>query len=933
METKFAAQYLHARGINADAAFALGVEISADGSYPRGIYRARLGFDTWWNNKLLPDIIEEAIWFPCIDAGGVVQSYSVRAFPELIGKDGEPVKFLASKNGNGYPFIPRSVWEVAGKLNHPLSLTEGPVKALAILQVGGLPIGLCGVWNAVRNDESFGTDLVPVLHDGFQWRGRKVDLMFDGDHATNPSVHQALIRTMIVFHGYGAEAAVVRWSITDGKGIDDYLAGKRGGSIELSKIFAVMREGAVPLPGILKLNDLELVELELVRSQLKSASLEQLCRIAAKPLGVRASTLLEGVLEERARRASKTERLVPNVVPRSLPEVLNAIIEVLNRYVVFFLPEEQPIVIALWIAHGWFFQSSDYTPYLFVFSPAIRSGKTRLFEVLNKLCRSPEFVEGATAAALIRLIDEANPPVFLLDECDTIFSRRSRDPEAENMRRFLNAGFKRGATFARCAFRGKEIIVQRLPAFCPKALAAIGRCLPSSVADRSIPIELERQGKHKAQKMRDRELQADVKLIHDELEVLAANTEFLGTLSKARPVMPEELHDRQQDICEPLLAIADHAGGPWSGKARDALLKLYGREDEEADVHIRLLKDIKHVFDETGTDALLTESLLRGLINVADDAPWADWFEDLLEHSRIQTAGSKLAYHLRGYRIKPTSIRLSGETGTRKGYQRSQFEEIWERYLSPEKNFSQTPDSAGTAGTNLSKSFTEKENAPETLAGTNDTETIQPEQRKLLIEKNDTQKCSGVPAEIHGVEEKIISAAPEQPETRLGHMPPDQMLAAIREVFPNAQTIDDSKSEPKQAPKKCKICGVDFHYSAPEQEFCSIDCLAEHVRRSVSDNPSKKVIDALRQQARASWQRALENADTSEDFVSWLFHFEKRLSQMRGETEFPCFGEWKAMNLWTSNFNSGEQEQWRKEQEDAFWSSALGRLRRRNGDQ
>ena len=575
-ETKFAAQYLRERGINLETALELGMEISANGSHPRGIYRARLGFDIWWNEKSLPDMIEEAIWFPCINAEGSVQSYSVRPFPGLIGKDGETVKFLASKNGSGYPFILPNVWRVASKPNHPLVLTEGPVKAMAVSQAGGLPVGLCGVWNAVRNDERSGTDLVPVLRDGFQWRGRKVYLVFDADHSTNPSVRQALIRTIIALRGYGAEATVVRWPITEGKGVDDFLARKSGGSVELSKLFATMCEAAVPLSEILKPIDLEHVELELSRSQLKSASLEQLCRVAAKPLGIRASTLLEEIVSDRGKRAAKTERLLPNVVPRPLPEILNAIIEVLNRYVVFFLPEEQPIVIALWVVHTWLFEAFDYTAYLFTYSPAIRSGKTRLFEVLKMLCRNTELAEGATAAALIRLIDEANLPTFLLDEMDTVYSgRRGRDPEAENMRRFLNAGFKRGAIFYRCAFQGKQIFVQKLPAFCPKAVAAIGQCLPSSVADRSIPIELERQGKkRKAQKMRDRELQLSAVLLRDELEVLTADKELLEILNRARPEMPEQLNDRQQDICEPLLAIADLAGGEWPKKARDALTKF-----------------------------------------------------------------------------------------------------------------------------------------------------------------------------------------------------------------------------------------------------------------------------------------------------------------------------------------------------------------------
>jgi Protein of unknown function (DUF3631) len=41
-------------------------------------------------------------------------------------------------------------------------------------------------------------------------------------------------------------------------------------------------------------------------------------------------------------------------------------------------------------------------------------------------------------------------------------------------------------------------------------------------------------------------------------------------LRRARPELPDELDDRAQDIWEPLLAIADLAGGDWPTRARRA---------------------------------------------------------------------------------------------------------------------------------------------------------------------------------------------------------------------------------------------------------------------------------------------------------------------------------------------------------------------------
>jgi Domain of unknown function (DUF3854) len=201
---KYAVNYLRARGIDLETALGRGMEISTKDSHSRGIYKTRLGSDTW-GNKLLPDLIEEAIWCPFVDAEGNIRSYSVRVFPELTGKEGETIKFLTTKDSGGFPFIPPAVWQVSEKPSQPLCITEGVIKAMAILQTGGLPIGLGGVWMAVCSDDNFRTDLHPVLRDNFQWRGRKVYLLFDADFQVNPSVRHALIRTMVVLHGYGAE--------------------------------------------------------------------------------------------------------------------------------------------------------------------------------------------------------------------------------------------------------------------------------------------------------------------------------------------------------------------------------------------------------------------------------------------------------------------------------------------------------------------------------------------------------------------------------------------------------------------------------------------------------------------------------------------------------------------------------------------------------
>jgi hypothetical protein len=358
---------------------------------------------------------------------------------------------------------------------------------------------------------------------------------------------------------------------------------------------------------------------------------------------------------------------------------------------------EQPTAIALWTLHTWLFNAFDYTVYLFIYSASMRSGKTRVLEVLELLCRNPEMTPGASAAALIRSGDEENPPTLLLDEMDTVYSKRN-DTEAENTRRFLNAGYKRGARFLKCVGQGTDISVKKFPAFCPKALAGIDRCLPDTVMDRSLPIELIRQSRgERAERLRDREAKAITAPLRDELQALAQEPGIIEALRSARPIMPVELHDRAQDISEPLIAIADMAGGEWPEKARAALVKLFDGNEEESDIHVRLLADIKRVFDESGADKLFTRAILERLVANADDAPWPLWFEESLKHDRHDSAASKLARKLKRYGIKPGQIRVGDETG--RGYQRSQYEKCWERYLPAPTPPSQAGETSETSET------------------------------------------------------------------------------------------------------------------------------------------------------------------------------------------------------------------------------------------
>jgi hypothetical protein len=147
-------------------------------------------------------------------------------------------------------------------------------------------------------------------------------------------------------------------------------------------------------------------------------------------------------------------------------------------------------------------------------------------------------------------------------------------------------------------------------------------------------------------------------------------------LREARPSLPDALSDRQQDICEPLLAIADMAGGNWTERARAALVTLCSQSDDNESLGVKLLSDIREAFTSAQSDEIATLDLLKALVDQESDAPWASWWEADLKNGNTKGPAMKLARLLKPYGIKSEKLDASI-----RGFLRKDFEEAWRRYL------------------------------------------------------------------------------------------------------------------------------------------------------------------------------------------------------------------------------------------------------------
>ena len=236
----------------------------------------------------------------------------------------------------------------------------------------------------------------------------------------------------------------------------------------------------------------------------------------------------------------------------NLPDYLADVERYLTKYVAFPSEHEAP-AIALWIAHAHVVDTFETSPILAVTSAEMRSGKTRVLELLELLVPHPFRVVMPSEAVVYTVLARRPRPTMLLDEADAIFSPRMSE-RYEGLRAILNAGNRQGNPVLRVKLEGKRREVEEFDVYGPKAIAGIGN-LPTTVADRSIPIRLKRRAPSEpVARFRER-------IARGEAERIAFPADV--HLVDAEPHVPDELNDRAADSWEPLLALADLADGDW----------------------------------------------------------------------------------------------------------------------------------------------------------------------------------------------------------------------------------------------------------------------------------------------------------------------------------------------------------------------------------
>jgi putative DNA primase/helicase len=329
-------------------------------------------------------------------------------------------------------------------------------------------------------------------------------------------------------------------------------------------------------------------------------------------------------------------------------------------------------VSALWAIHTYLLDWFMISPRLAITSPEKRCGKTTLLDVLSRLVNKPLNTAHITTSAAFRIV-EMHQPTLLVDEADTFL------PNNNELRGLLNAGHRRGGTYT-CSV-GDDHEPRAFAVYAAAAIALIGD-LPDTLADRSVPNELQRRRKDEPVER--------FRVGHTEqLDVLSRQIarwakDNAVAIGGADPKIPAGLHDRAEDNWLPLFAIADAAGDQWGKRARQAALSLAPDDDDEASKGVMLLADIRSTFAERGVDRLSSEDLVDALCN-REGRPWPE-----IRNGKPLTQNG-LARILKRFKSIPTGKGVRIGEKTPRGYLREWFAEANARYLSPD-----TPSQSAT---------------------------------------------------------------------------------------------------------------------------------------------------------------------------------------------------------------------------------------------
>ncbi len=365
------------------------------------------------------------------------------------------------------------------------------------------------------------------------------------------------------------------------------------------------------------------------------------------------------ILEEKNNDGGTTE-IVSSAIPWESSvdglELISDINKLLQRHII--LPDGSSEAISIWVLLTYCFGVFRILPILGIISPEKRCGKTTLLETLHALCNRALLASNVSPAAVFRTIEKYKP-TLLIDEADTFLR------DNEELRGVLNSGHTKSAAFV-IRIQGDNHEPVRFSTWGPKAIAMIGK-LPDTLYDRSVVVSLRRKIPGESVERIGVDFENACFEIRSRCQRWSDDNIY--KLRDSKPQIPQTGNDRACDNWLPLLAIAETIGGQWPETIRGCMT---GSNPDEGTISCKLLSDIKQIFEDSKSDRIFSDSLVKTLRSI-EDHPWADW-----NHGKglNQNGLSRL---LSPFGISSKNLRIGNEL--RRGYEKNSFGDAFKRYL------------------------------------------------------------------------------------------------------------------------------------------------------------------------------------------------------------------------------------------------------------
>jgi hypothetical protein len=372
------------------------------------------------------------------------------------------------------------------------------------------------------------------------------------------------------------------------------------------------------------------------------------------------------------------ETINPEITPSSGVAVLDDVATFIRKYLV--CDDHQLTILTLWSACARQCYGFRTAPYLAIRSPEPHCGKSICLFLLHSL-GGPNtiFYTGVAAPALMRRIAvgrtfeelekeleeektcDTRVMTLLLDDCHHTFGPSERQP----LLGLINSGSECTGLY--------PVGDDENYFFGPKAFAG-NAPLPRSLVSRCIPIVLRRpRSTEKITRFNHSPVIDAGKALASHLKQwLELNyTRLSEAADEEPPDTPVTLSPGQRQCAEPLIHIADLAGGAWPTKVRAALAAVFDPADGSP--QLQMLWDVRSIFRaKNNPEHLATSDLLSQLSNM-DHRPWSEWGAK---------SGKRLAAYLRPFGILSHRLHISSADDFM-GYLLKDFQDAWARYLPP----------------------------------------------------------------------------------------------------------------------------------------------------------------------------------------------------------------------------------------------------------